>query len=417
MKEIIVYADWLNLGGPKRMGVLRSEMSRGEEVFSFEYHDNWLKGRHAQQLDPDLKLYAGPQYLPVDKSNFGLFTDSSPDRWGRTLMQRREAIQAKKEDRKRKRLVESDYLLGIQDETRMGALRFKMDQDGNFLNDSTDLTTPPFASIRELEQASIKIESDDFFDDNEASKWLRLLLAPGSSLGGARPKANVIHPDGSLWIAKFPSRHDGHDIGAWEYLVNELGKECGLSFATAMANKYSHNQHTFLTKRFDRKNNTDRIHFASAMTLLGYKDGDGFKEGKNYLEIVDLIERYGANPTNDLKELWKRIAFSVGVSNTDDHLRNHGFLLTKKGWTLSPAFDVNPNPEGAGLSLNIDEDDNSLNFELIRSVHEYFRLDLQEVDQYLKLLNTVISTWDNKARNMGISRAEIELIEPAFRLN
>ncbi|MCD6336740.1 MAG: HipA domain-containing protein, partial [Candidatus Marinimicrobia bacterium] len=278
-------------------------------------------------------------------------------------MDRREALRARGEGRKQKKLLESDYLLGVNDLTRMETLRFKPEEGERYLTDQAEHEVPPIANIRELEQATSKLGNDDFFEDEEANKWLIMLMASGSSLGGAGPKANVLDTDDTLWIAKFPSKNDTFDSGAWEYIVNQMAVELELDVAIGKIGKSSQNQHTYLTKRFDR---TDRlkIHFASAMTLWGYKDGYDHKEGGSYLEIVELLERYGSNPNNDIRELWKRIVFSVAISDTDDHLRNHGFLLSPTGWKLSPAYDINPNIDGIGLNLNISEGDNSLDFDL-----------------------------------------------------
>jgi len=415
MKEILVYIDWESLPEKSIMGRLRVELSKGEEIFSFEYAKEWLESGFAQDIDPDLKLYVGPQYLGDDKVNFGLFLDSSPDRWGRMLMKRRAAIKAREAGQKIKPLYESDFLLGVNDESRMGALRFKLDEEGEFLEHDELVKAPPFTSIRELEQVSLKIENDDFFSNDEEKKWLKLIMAPGSSLGGARPKASVRHPDGSLWIAKFPSKNDEKDSGVWELLVNKIGKNIGLNVSEATAAIFSQRQHTFLTKRFDRGASDERIHFASAMTLLGYKDGHNHKDGGSYLELVDLIERYGSAPESDLKELWKRITFSVATSNTDDHLRNHGFLLTRKGWFLSPAYDINPNENGVGLSLNISEDDNSLDYDLCLSVSEYFRLDLKEAKDHILKTKKEVSKWAEIAAEFNISNREMNLMETAFK--
>ena len=414
MKEIIVFADWVNLPETMKMGILRSEISKGEEVFSFEYSESWLQSGYAQEIDPDLRLFTGPQYLNDSKPNFGLFLDSSPDRWGRMLMERREAIISRQTEKPKKRLMESDFLLGVNDETRMGALRFKLNEDGEFLSDQTEIKTPPFTSIRELEQASLRLEDDNFFEDEEAQKWLTMLMAPGSSLGGARPKANVIDPEGHLWVAKFPSKNDQKDSGAWELLVNKMANEIGINVALGDAKKYSQKQHTFLSKRFDRIFDNGRIHFASAMSLLGYMDGYNHKDGGSYLEIVELIEQYGSEPTEDIRELWRRIVFSVAISNTDDHLRNHGFLLTKDGWRLSPAYDINPIEKGIGLSLNISEDDNSLDFDLCMSVLGYFRWEEDEAIDFINQTKKVVSTWKNRAKQLDISNSEIMFMETAF---
>jgi serine/threonine-protein kinase HipA len=414
MKEIIVYIDWLELPNTMKMGILRAEQVRGEEIFSFEYDEQWLQSGFAQMFDPDLRLFTGPQYTTDEKPNFGIFLDSSPDRWGRTLMKRREALQAREEKRKERRLFESDYLLGVNDVSRSGALRFKLSEEGPFLDDDTTFPTPPFSSIRELEQASLKIEDDDFFEDKQASKWLRLLMAPGSSLGGARPKASVRSPEGHLWIAKFPSKNDDRNQGAWEFITNKMAAEVGIRVAWGMAKKFSQKHHTFLAKRFDRRESGERIHFASAMTLLGYKDGANHQDGASYLELVEVIEAYGGQPEEDLLELWKRIVFSISVSNTDDHLRNHGFLLTNRGWRLSPAYDINPNEQGIGLSLNIDENDNTLDLELAKSVADYFRVNPTTAENFIHSTKKIINTWRNKADRLGISKTEQEIMKSAF---
>jgi serine/threonine-protein kinase HipA len=414
MKEIVVYADWFGLPETSEMGVLRSQQLRGEEVFSFEYAESWLKSGFAQEIDPDLKLYEGPQYINDDKPNFGLFLDSSPDRWGRMLMERKEAILSRQTGKPKKRLTESDYLLGVSDETRMGALRFKLDREGDFLSKQEEVDVPPFTSIRELEQASLRIEDDDFFKDEHAQKWLMMLMAPGSSLGGARPKASVKDPEGSLWIAKFQSKKDEKDSGAWELIVNQMAKELGIHVAVGQAKVYSQKRHTFLTKRFDRTKDNERIHFASAMSLLGFKDGYNHKEGGSYLEIVELIEQYGGDANRDIRELWRRIVFSVAISNTDDHLRNHGFLLSNDGWHLSPAFDINPTERGTGLSLNISEEDNSLDFDLCMDVTDYFRWEEDEAKKFIDKTKDVVSEWKKRASSMGVSNNELARMETAF---
>ena len=413
-RTIFVYADWQELETPILIGELYSERLRGKEVFSFAYDIEWLQSDYAYQLDPDLGLYEGIQYLKDGKSNFGLFLDSSPDRWGRVLMKRREAALARKEERKSNKLFETDFLLGVYDGHRMGALRFRLNKDGSFLNDNKELASPPWTSIRELEQISLRLEDDDSLDDPEYLKWLQMLVSPGSSLGGARPKASVIDDKGDLWIAKFPSKKDDEDVGAWEMVVYELAVKCGIEMAECKAQKFSSNQHTFLTKRFDRTVK-GRIHFASAMTLLGYTDGDDASIGVSYLELVDFITKYGANVEDDLKQLWKRIVFSVCVSNTDDHLRNHGFLLTEKGWVLSPAYDINPVETGTGLKLNITEEDNALDLDLVLQVASYFRIDSVEAEAIIDEVLEIVSSWRFYATKYGISRIEQENKADAFR--
>ena len=252
-QDIYVFAHWQGMEVPYLMGILHAELLRGKEIFSFEYDEGWLKSDYVQLLDPELQLYSGLHYLKDDsKSNFGVFLDSSPDRWGRLLMRRREAALARADRRPEQKLFETDYLLGVYDSHRMGALRFKKDLDGPFLNDNKEMASPPWASIRELEAISLRLEDDNAVDDPDYIKWLSILLAPGSSLGGARPKASIVDQDNNLWIAKFPSRYDQDDIGGWEIVTYKLAIAAGLQMAESQANKYSGQQNTFLTKRFDR---------------------------------------------------------------------------------------------------------------------------------------------------------------------
>ena len=414
-KEIYVYADWIELSKPVLMGILSVDLLRGKEIFSFEYSDVWFKSNHTHLLDPDLGLYSGAQYPRDEKPNFGLFLDSSPDRWGRVLMKRREAILAKTENRPVQTHYESDYLLGVYDLHRMGALRFKLDPNEEFLDNNKNYSAPPWTSIRELEQASLELENNIEQDKPDLLKWINLLMAPGSSLGGARPKASVQDTSGSLWIAKFPSKDDIIDTGAWEMLVNELAQKSGIRTALAMIKKYNNKHHTYLTKRFDRTPAGERLHFSSAMTLLGYSVGAGADDGVSYLELVEFIIQNGANVNADLEELFKRIVYSIAVSNTDDHLRNHGFILTQSGWTLSPAYDINPNQYGTGLKLAISESDNSLDFNLALSVAPYFRLTENKAIKLIEDIKRTVSGWEKTASKYGISKIEQDLMRPAFR--
>ena len=415
-REIFVYADWQGLESPTLMGVLAAESLRGKEIFSFEYDKKWLSSNFVQVLDPDLQLYSGIQYLnSPEKFNFGLFLDSSPDRWGRVLMQRREAASARLEERKVQKLFETDYLLGVFDGHRMGGLRFKLNPEGPFLNDDQLQASPPWTSIRELEQISLKLEDENAIDDPEYFQWLNMLVNPGSSLGGARPKASVLDPQDHLWIAKFPSKADEADIGAWEMVTYELAIASGINMAVCQAKKFSSNYHTFLTKRFDRTVEGKRVHFTSAMTQLGYTDGADAALGVSYLELVDFLTNNGSHVEEDLHELWRRIVFSICVSNTDDHLRNHGFLLSDGGWRLSPAYDINPIETGTGLKLNISEDDNALEIDLALEVHEFFRLNKEDAMNIVRQVKTAVSRWPAIAKSYGISKTHQEIKAPAFQ--
>ena len=410
MQTIYAYFDDFRVDSPIRMGCLFAQPSRGKEIFSFEFDSEWLKTPYCRLLDPDLQLFKGRQFLADTKTNFGIFADSAPDRWGRVLLERRESIRAKDEEQTRRTLMESDFLLGVNDSTRMGAIRLKTNIEGAFLDDDTQYTTPPFTSLRELEQASWHLENDD---DPNMRQWLQILLAPGSSLGGARPKANVQDPNGSLWIAKFPSRSDRQDIGAWEAVAMQLARACGINVSDFDIVRY--NRHaTFLTRRFDRTPNGKRIHFTSAMTMLGYSDGN--TDGCSYLELAEWISRNSCQAQADLEELWKRLVFNIAISNCDDHLRNHGFLLSEKGWILAPAYDLNPTYYGLGLSLNIDEYSNALDFELALDVAPYFGINATKSVQIIASIKQHVSSWSTWAKHYHIPREDQELMSPAFKV-
>lgn len=409
MKTIYVYFDDFRVESPILMGQLYAQSSRGKEIFSFEFEPEWLRTPNCRLIDPDLQLYKGRQYLSNSKINFGIFSDSAPDRWGRVLLERRESIRAKDLGQARKTLMESDFLLGVNDITRMGALRLKTTPDGCFLDNDTLYTTPPFTSLRELEEASWHLENEE---DPNIRKWLQILLAPGSSLGGARPKANVQAPDGALWIAKFPSRNDRQDIGAWEAVAMQLAKACGITLADFNIIRY--NQYaTFLTRRFDRTTDGKRIHFTSAMAMLGYSDGQ--TEGCSYLELAEWISRNSCQAQADLEELWRRLVFNIAISNGDDHLRNHGFLLSSRGWHLAPAYDLNPMYYATGLSLNVDEHSNALDYELAMDVAPYFGMNATKAAQTTASVKQKVSLWRKWATHYHISREEQEQMAPAFR--
>ena len=409
-KKIYVFADFLSFSN-ELVGTMYVSQTRGKEFYSFEYNENWLEHKK-MLLDPDLQLYKGRQYITDDKNIFGVFADSCPDRWGRRLMKRREEIRAKREGVKPEKLLESDYLLGVYDEARMGGLRFKTELEGNFLSDDKEFATPPWTSLRELEQASIAFENDT---DSLNEKWLKQLLAPGSSLGGARPKASVMAQDGSLWIAKFPSKHDDFNSGAWEMVAHELAAMFELNVPEAKIERFSKLGTTFLVKRFDRKG-SQRVHFSSAMTMLGKKDGADMADGSSYLEIVSFLKANGVRPQADLEELWKRIVLSMAVSNTDDHFRNHGFILSEDGWELSPLYDVNPDIYGEYLSLNVDSYNADISFDLAIESAKYYGLDKDEAVRLVALIKDIVrNNWQNLAKKYGIGRSEIDRMKVAFR--
>jgi serine/threonine-protein kinase HipA len=415
--KIWVYADWDFLEEAQLMGWLTSRRLRGKEIFSFEYTESWLNTDNPiLSLDPHLGFYKGKQYLPEEKNNFGIFLDSSPDRWGRLLMRRREAWQAKNEHRDERTLFESDFLLGVFDGHRMGGVRFKLSEDGPYMNDQKKMATPPWTSLRELEHASLQLERDDAMNDPEYAQWLSVLIDPGSSLGGARPKASVIDDTGHLWIAKFPSSRDEKNAGAWEMVLHKLAKACGIHVSEARLQKFSGKHHTFLSKRFDRTDAQKRIHFASAMTLLGLQDGADHVEGVGYLDLVGFIMQHSPEAKEDLEQLWRRMAFNILVSNTDDHLRNHGFLLAPLGWRLSPAYDMNPNEMGTGLTLNISENSNEQDIALALETAHLYQLKSDRAESILMEMRREISHWRVVAKKFGISNSEIEQTKRAFRL-
>jgi len=411
-RSIEVWADWHDLAAPARMGHLHATPTRGKEIFSFEYEREWLSAEHGQQLDPALRLYRGPQYLADGRENFGVFLDSSPDRWGRVLLQRREAQLAREQERSPRRLFELDYLLGVYDGHRMGGLRYRF-ADGPFLDDNDELASPPWTSLRELEQASLHLEREGAEQDPAYGHWLRMLIAPGRSLGGARPKASVLDERGALWMAKFPSERDTDDIAAWEHVAHTLAQRAGLRTADALLRRFGSRFHTFLTRRFDRTAEGRRIHFASAMTMLERSDGEA---GASYLDLAEVVIQRGASTARDLEELWRRILFSICISNVDDHLRNHGFLLEPGGWSLAPAYDMNPVATGGGLSLNISETDNAQDLSLVHDVAHHFRLKPQQIDSTIEHVVSVVRSWRSVAEAADISRSEQERMAPAFRV-
>jgi serine/threonine-protein kinase HipA len=328
-------------------------------------------------------------------------------------MNRREAIKARQESRRPKGLNEIDYLLGVHDLYRLGALRFKRELDGEFLDNNQEMTAPPLSSLRELEYAAQHIENDADMEDEEYLKWLNMLISPGSSLGGARPKASVIDNNRHLWIAKFPSRYDDYDIAAWEFVVYQLALNAGIDMAERRLDKFNSHHHTFLTKRFDRTSKS-RLHFTSAMTQLGYYDGD---YDASYLQLALFLTNNGSNTKVDLAQLWRRIVFNIAVSNTDDHLRNHGFIYHDGGWILSPAYDINPVTPANGLHLNISENDNSLDYELAMSVIDFFQLNETDAEKIKTKVLSSVAEWKNVATGIGISRKEQQQMESAFKID
>ncbi len=380
------------------LGILEYDELRGKEVSSFELAGDFIRDPSISFLGPDIGFFRGKQY-PTLACGFGIFQDAAPDSWGRKLIRRRE---------KRGSLRESDYLLGVFDFTRIGAFRFRVEGSRDFVNVDGGNPAPPWTTLRTLEDSSRRFEEDD--SDDSA---LAVLLHPGTSLGGARPKASVTAPDGSLWIAKFPSKEDDFDTGAWEFLVHVLAADAGLRVPPAQSQKFSKSGTTFLCRRFDRDGSW-RVPFASGMTMLGCEDRQERNNG-TYLDIAGFLMQHGAKPDDDLPELWRRMTFSLLVSNTDDHLRNHGFIAEDGRWRLSPAYDLNANVKRPrSLSLELDAGVPIESLDALLAAAEYFRLGKAEADANLSRIRRAVAQWREVAVRLGISRREQEEMAVCF---
>lgn len=404
MRDFEVY---LSLGGETRIiGHARSNHTRGKETVLFEYADEWLRDADCFELEPDLPLTRGGFVPPAGQAIHGSLGDSAPDTWGRRLMQRAERRQAEREGRAVRTLMESDYLLGVSDETRLGALRFRRVDQEEFLAGS-HRGIPALVDLGRLLESTERLLRDEETDED-----LQLIFAPGSSLGGARPKASVIDQHGRLSIAKFPKDSDEYSIETWEEIALRLADRAGIVTARHELLQVA-GKAVLLSRRFDRADG-HRIPFLSAMALLGVKDG----EGSSYPEMVDALARHGAQAKKDAHALYRRVAFNVLVSNVDDHLRNHGFLrIDKSGWTLSPAYDLNPVPvdlKARVLTTNIDLEESTCSIDLLEASADYFALSLAEARVIIKEVATATSSWRTVAREVGATAAEIHRMATAF---
>lgn len=401
-----VYVDLC--GASRRAGRLWVTSSRGRESTTFEYDPEWLGFAERFALDPALQLYAGPFHTRAGQALFGAIGDSAPDRWGRTLLARAERQRAKAERRSPRALRELDYLLGVSDEARQGALRFKADDDGPFLAESGGASVPPLVELPRLLHAATRV-----LDAEETAEDLRLLLAPGSSLGGARPKASVRAPDGALLIAKFPAKADDYDVVRWEAASLTLARKAGIAVPESRMETVLKRE-VLLVRRFDRAG-SQRVPFLSAMSALGAND----RELRSYLEIADALRPIGAAVAEDLAALWRRIVFNVLISNTDDHLRNHAFIYAgPRGWRLSPAYDLNPVPTDVKprvLSTAITEDrDVTASLEHALEVAPHFGLAAAAARRVVGEVHAAVRTWRQEAARCGVGAAEIERMETAF---
>lgn len=404
-REVLVYVD-LN-GVPYLVGRLWARTRKNKEGATFEYDARWLEQRERFSLEPALKLGPGPFHTPADTPMFGAIGDSAPDRWGRALMRRMERRRAEREKQTPRTLQEIDYLLQVDDEARQGALRFAEHEGGPFLREEGAKRTPPLIDLPELLSAAERV-----LEDKDTDEDLRLLFAPGSSLGGARPKASVRDTDGHLAIAKFPRRDDDYNTVLWEAVALALARKAGIPVPEARIETVG-DKPVLVLRRFDRRDGC-RIPFLSAMSMLDARDN----QTRSYMEIADALRQHGAAAMADIRELWRRIVFNILISNTDDHLRNHGFLYEgPAGWRPSPAYDLNPVPVDIKprlLTTAINEDDNTASLDVAMSVAPYFELDDARARADAGAVARAVATWRDEAARHGLSKREIERMASAF---
>lgn len=412
----MVFADFDWLDKPELVGELCYEKLRGSESYAFRFDDNWLKFHAGIKLSEDINNYPGLQYTQPGNDIFGCFSDALPDRWGRTLLKRREQIQASEEKRAVRNLSSFDYLMGIDDFSRMGGFRLKRELDGDFINVSPSLKIPPLTELRQLVLASQEVEKSEENDVLPEKKWIAQLIQPGTSLGGARPKAGVLDDSGNLCIAKFPSRKDDYDTGLWEHFSHLLARKAGIYAAQTKVLGGLGKYHTLLSKRFDRTDEGKRIHFASSMSLIGLRDGDNAQGGYGYLNIVDFILQSCCDVEKNLQELYRRVAFNICIGNSDDHFRNHGFLLTPRGWTLSPAYDMNPTLNEY-QSLLINESSNKADIRTLLESYESYMIKKEVAENIIRQVQAAVAGWENLAVLLQMPAREVTMFKDRFKLN
>lgn len=416
MERLLVFADFDWLDKPELVGELCYEKLRGSDSYAFQYDEHWLKGHAEVKLSEDINNYPGMQYTQPGQDVFGCFSDALPDRWGRTMLKRREQILASEEKRAVRSLSSFDYLMGIDDFSRMGGFRFKKELEGEFINVSASLKIPPLTELKDLLHASREIEKSEEANVLPEKKWIAQLIQPSSSLGGARPKASVLDEKGNLCIAKFPSRKDDYDAGLWEHFSHLLAQKAGIEVAQTKVLGGLGKYHTFLSRRFDRKDEAKRVHFASSMSLLGLKDGDNAQGGYGYLDMVDFILQGCCDVEQNLQELYRRVAFNMCIGNSDDHFRNHGFLLTQKGWTLSPAYDMNPTLNEY-QSLLVNESSNKADISVLLDSCESYLIKKEIAANIIQEVQTAVSGWESLAVQLQIPVREMTLFKDRFKLN
>ena len=413
MNRLFVYGDFDWLETSVLIGELGYESLRGSDSYSFEFDKGWLAKYGNIFLSADINNFPGLQYTQPGKDIFGCFSDALPDRWGITLLNRREQILAAEEKRPVRRLSSFDYLLGIDDFSRMGGFRLKENPEGEFINCEDYLRIPPITDIRTLVVASMEFERSEEKNLLPEKKWIQQLVHPGTSLGGARPKAGVVDEEGKLCVAKFPSRRDDYDVALWEHHSHLLAKEAGVTAAVTRVINSGDKYHVLLSKRFDRTEEGRRIHFASAMTLLGLTDGCDAKSGNGYLDIVDFILQNCCDVNENLRQLYRRVAFNIAIGNSDDHFRNHGFLLTPRGWTLAPAYDMNPTLSEY-QSLLINSSTNESNLQILLDSSEEYMISREEALTIITEVLKGISKWQGIAVGLGISKREIDMFRHVY---
>jgi serine/threonine-protein kinase HipA len=413
LKTVRVFADLSYFEEPQLMGLLHHQPAARGGIFSFEYHPAWLRQAEALAFDPDLSLVEGPQYPAAERESFGIFLDSSPDRWGRVLMQRRENVRARESKEKPAALNEWDYLLGVHDETRLGALRFQLEEGGPFVDTDDQFAAPPITSLGDLQAASLNFEQHiDEEEHPDYQRWLSQLFAPGISLGGARPKASVRDEKGALHIAKFPSRNDERDVGAWELVAHRLAAKAGIDVPPTRGMRLPASSYTtFLARRFDRTGTERRLAFISAMTLTQRTDGE---PGASYLELVELLQSRGLDTRRDCMELFRRVVFNILIHNTDDHLRNHGFFISQDGISLAPAYDMNPSVERNVLTLAINEVEATCDVSIAMDASSDYGISKDEADRAVQEVRKAVSSWRTEAASLRIPKAQQEFMAAAF---
>lgn len=413
MRKVYVYADFDWLDGAQLVGELAVESIRGSESYGFRFDEAWLRHHADVLLGFDINNYVGMQYARPGTDIFGCFSDALPDRWGRTLVMRREQALAAEEKRPVRRVTSMDYLLGIDDESRMGGFRFKESPDGEFINSQDGFRVPPLTSIRELAAACLEIEKCEQKNIVPEKKWLMQLVRPGTSLGGARPKASVIDENRHLYVAKFPSRNDTCNVGLWEHFAHQMARLAGVNCAQTRVLSAGSKYHTLLSRRFDRTDGGKRIHFASAMNMLGLTDGQNASTGNGYLDIVDFIVQSCRDVEQNLQELFRRVAFNIAIGNSDDHFRNHGFLLTAKGWTLSPAYDMNPTlNRSQSLLINSSTAESSLG--ILLDSHKDYLISAADAERIAGDVRLAMLQWRKAAAKLKLPQSEQEIFAGRF---